>query len=200
MDYPKEINDLIEAFRVLPSIGKKSAERLALYVLTEMDDDKVKELSRALNCVKDNLTFCPICGNVSFNNELCEVCSDESRDKSTIMVLESIKDLFSIEKTGAYKGVYHVLGGAINLSLGIGVDDINLLSLVDRIKQGNIREVILATNATTEGETTARYIKIMLEDLDVDVTRIAHGLPFGADISFADELTLLKALEGRNKY
>lgn len=200
MEYPKEIKDLILAFQSLPTIGKKSAERLALYVFTEFNDEEAKKLSKAIIDVKENLTICPICGNVSQNNSICEICADQKRDKSTVMVVESIKDLFSIEKTGTYKGLYHVLGGAINLSLGIGVDDINIMSLLERVKENNIKEVILATNATTEGETTARYIKILLEDYEVNITRIAHGLPFGADISFADEMTLLKALEGRIKY
>ena len=200
MEYPKEIKELISAFQSLPTIGKKSAERLALYVFTAMNENDTKKLSEAIINVKEKLTICPVCGNVSVDGNKCEICEDKTREKNTIMVVESIKDLFSIEKTGTYKGLYHVLGGAINLSLGIGIDDINIMSLIERVKENQISEVILATNATTEGETTARYIKVLLEDYDVNVTRIAHGLPFGADISFADELTLLKALEGRIKY
>jgi recombination protein RecR len=200
MDYPKQIKDLIESFQSLPSIGKKSAERLALYALTEMSEENINKLSYSLAAIRSELTFCPHCHNVSSNDELCEICKDSNRDKHTIMVVESIKDLFTMEKMNSYKGMYHVLGGAINLSIGIGVDDININDLIKRIDEEEIKEVILATNATTEGETTARYIKILLEDKDVIVTRIAHGLPFGGDISYADELTLLQAIEGRRKY
>ena len=200
MEYPKQINDLIEAFQSLPSIGKKSAERLALYVLTDMEEDKVSKLSDALKNVKNELTFCPCCGNVSQDGDLCEICKDLKRDQTTLMVVESIKDLFTMEKTNSYHGAYHVLHGAINLALGIGVDDINIASLIKRVENDDIKEVILATNATTEGETTARYIKILLEKQDTIVSRIAHGIPFGGDISYADELTLLKSIEGRQKY
>jgi len=200
MEYPKQIKDLIESFKALPSIGKKSAERLALYVFADMREDLALSLSDSIKKVKEELSICPCCGNVSEQNELCEICQSSERDKKTIMVVESIKDLFTMERTNVYHGVYHVLGGAINLALGVGVDDINIHSLVDRIQNEHIEEVILATNATTEGETTARYIKILLNDFDIKVTRIAHGIPFGADISYADEMTLLKSIEGRQKY
>lgn len=200
MDYPKQIKDLIECFQYLPGIGKKTAERLAIYAFSDMDEENIKRLSGALIEVKDSLYICPKCGNVSSTEGLCEICQDETRDFKTIMVVESIKDLFIMERMQSYHGVYHVIGGAINLASGIGVEDLNINSLIERVKNENIKEVILATNATTEGETTARYIKILLEELDVTVTRIAHGLPFGGDISYADELTLLKAIEGRRNY
>ena len=128
------------------------------------------------------------------------MCEDSNRNSEVVMVVEGIKDVFIMEKMNNYHGLYHVLDGAINFAAGIGVDDINIASLIERVKEGKIKEVILATNATTEGETTARYIKVMLEDYDVLVTRIAHGLPFGGDISYADEMTLLKAIEGRRNY
>lgn len=198
MEYPQEIKNLIEAFTKLPSIGKKSAERLALYVFQTMNDDNVKHFSDALLNVK-KLAICPHCGNVS-SSGLCPICQDDKRDKQIVMVVENIKDVFIMENTNSFKGVYHVLGGAINLASGIGVEDININSLIKRIDEENIQEVILATNATTEGETTARYIKILLEDKNVLVTRIAYGIPFGGDISYADQMTLLKAIEGRRNY
>jgi len=200
MDYPKKIKDLVEAFQFLPGIGKKTAERLAIYAFSEMTDENVRNLSDSLVNIKKDLHVCPVCGNISETDGPCEICLDNTRDKSTVMVVEGIKDLFIIERTKSYKGVYHVLGGAINLASGVGVDDINISSLIEKVKKGSIKEIILATNATTEGETTSRYIKILLEEYDVLVTRIAHGLPFGGDISYADELTLQKALEGRRNY
>jgi len=198
MEYPQEIKNLIEAFTKLPSIGKKSAERLALYVFQTMNDDNVKHFSDALLNVK-KLAICPHCGNVS-SSGLCPICQDDKRDKQIVMVVENIKDVFIMENTNSFKGVYHVLGGAINLASGVGVEDININPLIKRIDEENIQEVILATNATTEGETTARYIKILLEDKNVLVTRIAYGIPFGGDISYADQMTLLKAIEGRRNY
>jgi recombination protein RecR len=200
MDYPKPIRDLIDGYLTLPGIGKKTAERLALYTFSQMQDDDIKRLGEAIINVKSSLYRCPKCHNISSLDGLCEVCSDLGRDQSVVMVVEAIKDVFIMERMNEYKGVYHVLDGAINFASGIGVDDINIASLIERVKSGEVKEVILATNATTEGETTARYIKVMLEDYDVLVSRIAHGLPFGGDISYADEMTLLKAIEGRRKY
>ena len=200
MDYPKPIKELIEGYLALPGIGKKTAERLALFTFSEMDEEVSKRLGEAIINVKNNLYRCPICHNISETEDSCEICRDESRSKEIIMVVETIKDVFIMEKMQEYKGLYHVLDGAINFAAGIGVDDININSLIERIKQGEVKELIIATNATTEGETTARYIKVMLEDTDVLVSRIAHGLPFGGDISYADEMTLLKAIEGRRKY
>ena len=200
MDYPKPIKDLIEGYLALPGIGKKTAERLALFTFSEMADDDTKRLGEAIINVKNNLYRCPICHNISDNLESCEICNDHSRDKSILMVVETIKDVFIMEKMQEYKGVYHVLDGAINFAAGVGVEDININTLIERVKTGEVKELIIATNATTEGETTARYIKALLEEYEVYITRIAHGLPFGADISYADEMTLLKAIEGRRKY
>ena len=200
MDYPKPIKDLIDGYLALPGIGKKTAERLALFTFSEMDEDTTKRLGEAIINVKKDLCRCPICHNVATLDSLCEVCSDTERDKSIIMVVETIKDVFIMEKMQEYKGLYHILDGAINFASGIGVDDINISSLIERVKQGEVKELIIATNATTEGETTARYIKVLLEEYDILISRIAHGLPFGADISYADEMTLLKAIEGRRKY
>ena len=200
MDYPKPIRDLIDGYLTLPGIGKKTAERLALYTFAQMQDDDIKRLGEAIINVKSNLYICPKCHNVSSVDGLCQVCSDSTRDPSVVMVVEAIKDVFIMERMNEFKGVYHVLNGAINFASGVGVEDINIDSLIKRVASGEVKEVILATNATTEGETTARYIKVMLEDTDVLVSRIAHGLPFGGDISYADEMTLLKAIEGRRKY
>ena len=200
MDYPKPIKDLIEGYLALPGIGKKTAERLALFTFSEMDEDVNKRLGEAIINVKKDLCRCPICHNVSTLDSVCEICGDHERDKTVIMVVETIKDVFIMERMQEYKGLYHVLDGAINFASGIGVEDININSLIERVKQGEVKELIIATNATTEGETTARYIKVLLEDYEVLISRIAHGLPFGGDISYADEMTLLKAIEGRRKY
>ncbi len=200
MEYPKPIKNLIDGYLALPGIGKKTAERLALFTFSEMDEENVKRLGEAIINVKSSLYRCPICHNISSVDGACEICADETRNKDTIMVVETIKDVFIMEKMQQYKGMYHVLDGAINFAAGIGVDDININSLIDRVKEGKVKELIIATNATTEGETTARYLKVLLEEYDVYISRIAHGLPFGADISYADEMTLLKAIEGRRKY
>jgi recombination protein RecR len=200
MDYPKPIKDLIEGYLALPGIGKKTAERLALFTFSEMEEEMTKRLGKAIINVKSNLYRCPKCHNISETEDLCEICKDETRDGSTVMVVETIKDVFIMEKMDEYKGVYHVLDGSINFAAGVGVEDINIQSLIERVKQGEVKELIIATNATTEGETTARYIKALLDDYDIFISRIAHGLPFGADISYADEMTLLKAIEGRRKY
>ena len=200
MDYPKPIKDLIEGYLALPGIGKKTAERLALFTFSEMDEETTKRLGEAIINVKENLYRCPKCHNLSETEDECEICKDASRDTSTVMVVETIKDVFIMEKMNEYKGVYHVLDGSINFAAGIGVDDINIASLIERVKQGEVKELIIATNATTEGETTARYLKALLDEYEILISRIAHGLPFGADISYADEMTLLKAIEGRRKY
>ena len=200
MEYPKPIRDLIDGYLTLPGIGKKTAERLALYTFSQMQDEDIKRLGEAIINLKTNLYRCPKCHNISEVDGLCEICSDISRDQGVVMVVEAIKDVFIMERMNEFKGVYHVLDGAINFASGVGVEDINIDTLIKRVQEGSVKEVILATNATTEGETTARYIKVMLEDFDVLVSRIAHGLPFGGDISYADEMTLLKAIEGRRKY
>ena len=199
MEYPKSILSLIESFSKLPGIGKKSAERLALHVYSNMSEDDTLEFAQSLSSVKQNLKHCEICGNLT-EDKLCSICASDEREKSQVMVVETVKDLFVLEKLGVFNGVYHVLGGAIDFSNGIGVEDINIKSLIERVKQGQIKELILACNATLEGETTSRYIKALLEEFDVKITRIAHGLPVGGDISYADQITVLKALEGRRNY
>lgn len=199
MNYPKSILGLIDSFELLPGIGKKTAERLALYVYSNLDEEQIEHFATNLVNVKKNLHHCLCCGNLT-EQEYCEICLDKQRQQSQVMVVENVKDLIVIEKLGVYQGVYHVLGGAIDFSNGIGVNDINIPSLIERVKRGEIKELILACNATLEGETTSRYIKSLLEDYDLKITRIAHGLPVGGDISYADQTTVLKALEGRRNY
>ncbi len=199
MEYPKAILDLIESFRRLPSVGAKTAERYAMYVYSNLDIDDIKAFSNNLLNVKKNLHKCKVCGNLC-EDDTCEICKSSERDKNTIMVVENVKDLYVIEKLNVYKGVYHILNGAINFQKGIGVEDLEIGSLIERAKSSDIKEIIIATNATLEGETTARYIKTLLEDTNCAITRIAHGLPVGGDINYADEVTVLKALEGRREY
>lgn len=199
MEFPKSILGLIDNFSSLPGIGKKTAERLALHIYSNSSDEEIERFSKNLIDVKKNLHHCKVCGNLT-ENDICSICSDLNRDHSQVMVVENIKDLFIIERLQAFNGVYHVLGGAIDFSNGIGVEDIDISGLIERVKTGTIKELILACNATLEGETTSRYIKALLEDYDVKITRIAHGLPVGGDIAYADQTTILKALEGRRKY
>ena len=199
MKYPKALIKLIEDFSMLPSVGKKTAERYALFIYTKMLEEDVINFSNDLVEVKKNIKICKCCGNIS-EEEICSICSDETRNKKQILVVETIKDLFVIENVNQYNGIYHVLNGAISFSKGIGVNDLNINSLLDKVKSGEVEEIILATNATLEGETTARYIKELLNDYEVKVTRIAHGLPVGGEMSYADDMTLLKAMEGRREY
>ena len=199
MKYPKALIKLIEDFSMLPSVGKKTAERYALFVYTKMLEEDVMNFSKDLVDVKQNIKICECCGNIS-EEPICSICSDESRNKKQILVVETIKDLFVIENVNQYNGIYHVLNGAISFSKGIGVNDLNINSLIDNVKNGGVEEIILATNATLEGETTARYIKELLNGYDIKITRIAHGLPVGGEMSYADDMTLLKAMEGRREY
>ena len=164
-----------------------------------MNDVDLTDFTNALISIKKDIHICPSCGNIT-ETSLCSICSDETRNKRQIIVVESIKDLLTIEKVNEFKGIYHVLNGAISFSKGISIDDLNIDSLIDKVKQGQVDELILATNATIEGETTARYLKELLSQYPVKITRIAHGIPVGGDLSYADEMTLLKAFEGRREY
>lgn len=199
MKYPKALIKLIEDFSMLPSVGKKTAERYALFIYTKMLEEDVINFSNDLVEVKKNIKICKCCGNIS-EEEICDICSDETRNKKQILVVETIKDLFVIENVNQYNGIYHVLNGAISFSKGIGVNDLNINSLIEQVKNGVVEEIILATNATLEGETTARYIKELLREYNIKITRIAHGLPVGGEMSYADDMTLLKAMEGRREY
>ena len=191
------IAKLIDSFQRLPGIGHKTAEKMAYQVL-EMKNENVEYFADALREVKDRIHHCPVCGSYT-ENDICEVCASELRDKKKILVVSYAKDVISFEKIGVFDGVYHVLGGALSSINGVTVDDLNINSLFDRIKKQNAEEVIIATNPNTEGETTALYLARILEGSGVKVTRIAYGLPLGGHLEYADALTLTKALEGRNK-
>jgi recombination protein RecR len=197
--YPTSLENLIECFSKLPSVGKKTAERYALYTFFHMDEVDITDFSNALLSIKKDIHICPSCGNMT-ENDLCSICLDESRNHRQVLVVETIKDLITFEKVNEFKGVYHVLNGAISFSKGIGIDDLNIKSLTEKVNNKEIDELILATNATIEGETTARYLFELYRDKGIKITRIAHGLPVGSDLSYADEMTILKAFEGRREY
>ena len=193
----KSLIRLQESLSKLPSVGKKSAERMA-FAMLEMNDDDLLEFSEAIRDLKNKIHHCPICGNIT-EDEICDICSDESRDQTTLMVVSSPKDVISFEAAEGYKGKYHVLGGTISLSKGKGVDDLNIPLLLERVDKENIKEIIIATNPTVDGETTALYLAKLLQSKDVNVTRLAYGLPMGGNLEYADALTLAKAIEGRRK-
>lgn len=199
MKYPKALEELIECFMHLPSVGRKTAERYALYCLMHLNEEELVDFSNSIIGLKEDIHICPSCGNIC-EGDLCDICKDSSRNHAQILVVESIKDLYTIEHINEYHGVYHVLNGAISFSKGISINDLNINSLIEKIKNEKIDEIILATNATLEGETTARYLKELLNPYDVKVTRIAHGLPVGGDLSYTDDMTVLKAFEGRREY
>ncbi len=197
MEKLKALERVEESFNKLPSVGKKSAERMA-YSLLDMSVEDVNEFSDALKALKESIHICPVCGNYT-EEEICPICADKERDQSTLMVVSYPKDLFVLEKTEGYHGLYHVLGGTISISKGKGVEDLAIPQLIKRIEEGNIKEVIIATNPTVDGETTALYIAKILESYNVNVTRIAYGLPMGGNLDYTDALTLAKAIEGRRK-
>lgn len=192
--FGKQINALIEELSMLPGIGNKSAQRLAFYIIN-MPKEQVKKLSDTLVEAREKVRYCKDCCTLT-DEELCPICSDESRDHSMIMVVENSRDLVAYEKTGRYKGVYHVLQGAISPTLGIGPNDIRLKELMTRL-QGEVKELIIATNSSLEGETTAMYISKLVKPAGIKVSRIASGVPVGGDLEYIDEVTLLRALEGR---
>ena len=192
--YPVAIEKLIEEFAKLPSIGKKTAQRLTLHVLN-LPENEVKEFAAALVEARGTIKYCSVCGNFA-DSDPCPICSNPSRDKSTICVVEQPKDILTMERVKEYNGVYHVLHGNLSPMQGRGPQDIRIRELVARIKE-DIKEVIIATNPNIEGEATAMYIAKILKPLEVKVTRIAAGIPVGGDLEYADEVTLAKALEGR---
>lgn len=194
--YPVAIEKLIEEFAKLPGIGKKTAQRLTLHVLN-LPKDEVEEFSNALVKARGTIKYCSVCGNFT-DSDPCAICGNPSRDKTQICVVEQPKDIMTMEKVKDYNGVYHVLHGNISPMQGRGPQDIRLRELVSRMN-GNIKEVIVATNPNIEGEATAMYISKILKPLDVKVTRIAAGIPVGGDLEYADEVTLSKALEGRKE-
>lgn len=194
--YSHEIAKLIEELSALPGIGAKSAQRLAFHILN-MPQDHVDALASAIVSAKKNVKYCKCCYNLT-DQEICPICSDTSRDHKTSMVVENTRDLVAYEKTGKYSGVYHVLHGAISPMLGIGPNDIRLKELMVRLEK-DVDEVIIATNSSLEGETTAMYISKLIKPTGIKVTRIASGVPVGGDLEYIDEVTLLRALQGRTE-
>lgn len=192
--YSGHINKLIDELSGLPGIGSKSAQRLAFHLIN-MPKDKVNRLAQTIIEAKENVRYCRECFTLT-DNETCPVCANTKRDHTTIMVVENTRDLTAYEKTGKYEGVYHVLHGAISPMLGIGPGDIRLKELIARL-EGDVSEVIIATNSSLEGETTAMYISKLIKPTGIRVTRIASGVPVGGDLEYIDEVTLLRALEGR---
>lgn len=195
--YAKPLNRLINELSKLPGIGGKTAQRLAFHILS-MDDRDAFALADSIRTAKSEMKYCSVCGNLT-DTDPCAICSDESRDISTICVVESSKDVVAMEKIREYRGYYHVLHGAISPMDGIGPEDINLKSLIERLRDERIKEVIVATNPNIEGEATAMYIARLIKPSGIRVSRIAHGIPVGGDLEYADEVTLLKAVEGRHE-
>lgn len=193
--YTKSMQDLIEHFKKMPGIGTKTAERMAFYILKAPKED-VDSFASTMKRVKEGVSFCKKCGNLS-ETEICPICSDYRRNKAIVCVVEEPKDLILIEKSGRYKGVYHVLFGAISPMDGIGPEELRIKELLERVKEDKVEEVILATNSNAEGETTALYISKELKPLKVKVTRIAYGIPVGGHLDYIDQATIIRAIEGR---
>lgn len=190
------LEELVEHFESLPGIGKKTAQRLAYYVLNQ-DKSFGESFAKAIQNAQEKIKRCPICHNLT-DGELCYVCADTKRDRQTICVVEDSKDLMAFERTGEYKGLYHVLGGLISPMDGIGVEQLFIAGLLKRVTDNDIVEVIMATNPTLEGEATAMYISKLLQPFAIKVTRLAYGIPVGGNLEYADEVTLFKALENRS--
>ncbi len=192
------VSRLISELGKLPGIGPRSAQRLAYYLLRANEED-VYNLANAITAIKTGTRLCSICYNIA-DEEKCPVCTSKTRENSIICVVEQPQDILALEHVGIFKGVYHVLHGAISPSEGVGTDNIRIKELVDRVEQGNISELIIATNPTTEGETTALYLYRLISPMGIHVTRLARGLPFGTEIEYADDVTLSRALEGRQDF
>lgn len=198
MQYPEPIAKLIDSFMKLPGIGYKTATRLAFFTL-DMEKDDVTDFAKALISAQRDLRFCSICGNIT-EEDPCEICQDPSRDQKTVLIVEDSKDVMSMEQMKEYHGLYHVLHGVLSPMDGRGPEDINIASLLTRLQKNEaIKEVIIATNATPEGEATAMYISRLVKPSGIKVTRLAHGLSVGSDIEYADQMTLYKAVEGRTE-
>ena len=195
--YSPSIEKLIESFEKLPSIGSKTAARLAFYILDASEEETNEFISAIVNA-KKNLKYCSKCYNIS-DTDPCMICSNPKRNQSIICVVEDVRDIIAMERTHEFKGVYHVLHGSISPMNGVGPDDIRIKELLSRIMDGGIKEIILATNPRVEGEATAMYISKLVKPLGIKVTRIAHGIPVGGDLEYTDEVTLSKALEGRRE-
>ncbi len=197
MEKLKALIRLEESLAKLPSVGKRSAERMA-YAMLNMEDDDLAEFSDAIKNLKQSIHVCPICGFLT-EEEKCEICSDNEREQDVLMVVSYPKDVIAFENAESYRGLYHVLNGAISVSKGASIEDLNIASLLERVEQGNFKEVIIATNPTIEGETTALYLARLLADKVDTVTRLAYGLQMGGNLDYTDSLTLSKAVEGRRK-
>ena len=195
--YSPSIEKLIQSFEKLPSIGNKTAARLAFYILNASEEETNDFISSIVNA-KKNLKYCSKCYNIS-DTDPCPICSNPKRDQSEICVVEDVRDIVAMEKTHEFRGVYHVLHGSISPMNGVGPDDIKIKELLARLMDGQVKEVILATNPRVEGEATAMYLSKLIKPLGVKVTRIAHGIPVGGDLEYTDEITLTKALEGRRE-
>lgn len=196
--YPKPLNKLINELSKLPGIGGKTAQRLAFHILA-LEESEATALANSIVNAKRSLHYCSVCGNLT-DTDPCEICSDESRDRTKVCVVETPQDVIAMERIREFKGLYHVLHGAISPVEGIGPNDINLKSLITRLQQHDeVDEIIVATNPNIEGEATAMYIARLLKPSGIKVTRIAHGIPVGGDLEYADEVTLLKAMEGRRE-
>lgn len=197
MQYPEPIARLMDSYMKLPGIGAKTAARLAFFSM-EMQEEEVMNFANALISCKRDLTMCSVCGNIT-QEDPCEICQDASRDRTKILVVEDSRDVMSLERMKEYKGLYHVLHGVLSPMEGTGPDDINVASLIQRLQDPTVEEVIIATNATAEGEATAMYLSRLIKPAGIKVTRLAHGLAVGSDIEYADEMTLFKAIEGRRE-
>ena len=195
MEYSPSIEKLIESFEKLPSIGHKTAQRLAFYML-DLSKEEIKEFTDSIINAKNNLKFCSKCFNIS-DTDPCNICSNPKRDESVICVVEEVRDVLAMERTHEFKGVYHVLHGSISPMNGVGPDNIKIKELLARLMDGKVKEIILATNPRVEGEATAMYISKLVKPLGIKVTRIARGIPIGGDLEYTDEVTLAKSLEGR---
>lgn len=195
--YPGPVARLVEELSKLPSIGSKTAQRLAFFILN-MSEAEVKSLAQSMVEAKQKIRNCSICGNLT-DSDPCFICKNTSRDSDTICVVENPRDVIAMEKTREYKGVYHVLHGAISPMGGIGPDNIKIKELLQRLSKNDIKEVIMATNPNVEGEATSMYLSKLIKPFGIKVTRIAHGIPVGGDLEYADEVTLAKSLEGRRE-
>jgi len=195
--YSPSIEKLIESFEKLPSIGHKTAVRLAFYMLNS-SEEHAKEFIDSIINAKKNLKYCKTCYNIA-DSESCQICSSSKRDKSLVCVVEDVRDVIAMERTHEFKGVYHILHGAISPMNGIGPEDIKIKELLARLQDDTVKEIILATNPRVEGEATAMYLSKLIKPLQIKTTRIAHGIPVGGDLEYTDEITLTKALEGRRE-
>lgn len=195
--YPKPLAKLINELSKLPGIGSKSAQRLAFHILA-LEDREAEQLAEAITTAKREMKYCSVCGNLT-DEDPCAICSDSSRREDIICVVESPRDVMAMERIKEYNGLYHVLHGVISPMEGIGPEDINLKSLIQRLQANDVKELIIATNPNIEGEATAMYIARLIKPAGIKVTRIAHGIPVGGDLEYADEVTLLKSLEGRRE-